>query len=261
MPGILQSFDKDKGTCTVQVAIRGTITDEKQNTKVVDIPILEDVPVLMLGGGGYSVTMPLKKGDEGLVHFSSRCIDGWWQNGGVQSPAEYRMHNLSDGFFVPGFRSQPRKLSDVSDNDVVIRSDDNKRKITISDSSISAEISDTRKITIDDTSIKAQTPEGNVELSAASAKLTHSVMVEHVAPVIKLNGAVVIGAGHTITAENGAAVDFGGSDMKNIGRATANEVEAGSVNGSSVVSNGIDLATHIHTAPSGGGPTTPPVTP
>ena len=30
--------------------------------------------------------------------FASRCIDAWWQSGGVQDQAEMRMHDLSDGF-------------------------------------------------------------------------------------------------------------------------------------------------------------------
>lgn len=236
LPGILQSYNREAGTCTVQIAIKGTLLDRNNTRTQVDIPILEDVPVLTLGGGGYSITLPLKKGDEGLVIFACRSIDGWWQSGGVQPEAEYRMHDLSDGFFVPGFRSQSRKLSSVSDDSVVIRSDDGQRSVAI-----------------DDAVVRASVPEGNVELSAASAKLTHAAQIELNTPVIRLNGAVVFGNGYSVTSESGT-IDFGGCDMNNVGQMNAQGVDGGSV-----TSQGKELATHTHNAPSGGGPTSPPL--
>lgn len=60
------------------------------------------------GGGGFELTFPLAAGDEGIVVFASRCIDAWWQQSGVQPQAELRMHDLSDGMFIPGMFSQPR---------------------------------------------------------------------------------------------------------------------------------------------------------
>ena len=63
------------------------------------------------GGGGWSITFPVSKGDEALVVFASRCIDDWWQSGGVGIQPDLRMHDLSDGFAIIGPRSQPRKLN------------------------------------------------------------------------------------------------------------------------------------------------------
>lgn len=60
------------------------------------------------------MTFPLAPGDECLVVFASRCIDSWWQLGGVQGQAEFRMHDLSDGFCIPGPKSQPRKIAVAS---------------------------------------------------------------------------------------------------------------------------------------------------
>jgi hypothetical protein len=57
------------------------------------------------------------------VVFASRCIDGWWQSGGVQPPAEFRMHDLSDGFAIPG-RARSRASSNVSTTTAQLRSDD-----------------------------------------------------------------------------------------------------------------------------------------
>jgi hypothetical protein len=56
--------------------------------------------------------------------FSSRCIDAWWQSGGVQEAMEARMNDLSDGFAFVGVRSQVRLLPSVSTSTTQLRSDD-----------------------------------------------------------------------------------------------------------------------------------------
>jgi len=55
---------------------------------------------------------------------SNRCIDAWWQLGGVQIQPEFRMHDLSDGFAFIGPRSLPRIISNYSTTSMQIRSDD-----------------------------------------------------------------------------------------------------------------------------------------
>lgn len=127
MPGIVESFDADKMTCVVQPAIKGVFSMSDGSTYEVTMPLLLDCPVHFVGGGGFSLTFPVTSGDECLVVFASRCIDAWWQSGGVQSQAELRMHDLSDGFAIVGFHSQPRafgvstaNVQLVADGDVVM---------------------------------------------------------------------------------------------------------------------------------------------
>lgn len=124
LPGIFQSFDPEALTAAVQPAIRGEVVGETGAARAVDLPLLVDVPVVFPHGGGYSLTFPIRRGDECLVVFASRCIDAWWQSGGVQSPAEARMHDLSDGFAIPGPWSQAAKIGGVSTSAVQLRSDD-----------------------------------------------------------------------------------------------------------------------------------------
>ena len=84
-----------------------------------------ETPVVHPSGGGYSLTFPHKKGDEGVALFSTLCIDGWWDKGGVQPQTDIRRHNLSDSIFLPGIRSNPRKLSPApSSSNAQFRSDD-----------------------------------------------------------------------------------------------------------------------------------------
>lgn len=111
LPGIIQSFNASALTCTVQPAISGKVRNPEGTISDQQLPLLQDCPVVFPGGGGCILTFPLAAGDECLVVFSSRCIDSWWQLGGVKGQAEIRMHDLSDGFVIPGPRSQPRKTT------------------------------------------------------------------------------------------------------------------------------------------------------
>lgn len=124
LPGILQTFDADKMTATVQPAIQGQRRQEDGSWLDVNLPVLLDCPVIFPAGGGFALTFPLSEGDEGLVIFASRCIDAWWAQGGIQKQARLRMHDLSDGFFLPGCFSQPRKLANVSAQNVQLRNAD-----------------------------------------------------------------------------------------------------------------------------------------
>lgn len=129
LPAVLESFDAGKRTCTVQPTIRMLFTDESKNETWLIMPQLLDVPVMFPGGGGFVLTFPLKYGDEGLVVFGARCIDAWWQSGpganhDGQVQAEMRMHDLSDGFFIPTVRSVPNVEAGISTSDVELRSVD-----------------------------------------------------------------------------------------------------------------------------------------
>jgi len=124
MPGIIQSVNLAAMTCEVQLAIQGVGYDDQGNENWQNISILPDVPICFPSGGGFTISFPLKQGDEVLVIFAARCIDSWWQNGGyVNKPIELRMHDLSDAFAIPGPRSQPRKVGGLSATDLQITND------------------------------------------------------------------------------------------------------------------------------------------
>lgn len=132
LPAIVQSADLTAMTCEVQPAIQGSVENEDGTITVVNLPLLVDVPICYPSGGGFALTFPLVAGDEVLVVMASRCIDSWWQLGGIQKPIEARMHDLSDGFAIPGPKSQPRKLSGISSSGVQLRSNDGTKVIGIS---------------------------------------------------------------------------------------------------------------------------------
>ena len=124
LPGIIQSFDPIACTCTVQPAISGQVANEAGEFKSAPLPLLVDVPVVFPRGGGCTITFPVKAGDECLVVFSDRCIDFWWQNGGVQEPVDPRQHDLSDAFAFIGPQSQAEVIGNISTSTLQMRTDD-----------------------------------------------------------------------------------------------------------------------------------------
>ncbi|MFK7406925.1 Gp138 family membrane-puncturing spike protein [Acinetobacter baumannii] len=133
LPCIVESYDDDAQTVSVTPAIQIPVMREDGSMELVDLPLIPDVPVCWPKAGGFALTFPVKQGDECLVHFSSRCIDLWWQNGGIQPPFENRKHDLSDGFATFAPQSQPKRLKNVATDAAELRNDAGNAKIRIND--------------------------------------------------------------------------------------------------------------------------------
>lgn len=224
LPGIVQSFDPSAMTVSVQPAVQGSVRDENGKSKNVQMPLLVDVPVVFPCGGGFSLTYPIREGDEALVVFSSRCIDGWWQGGEAAPPPDGRMHDLSDGLAIIGPRSQATKLDPVVDiENVQLRTDDGKASLTMRP----------------DYTIEAKNPQGSITIAPAGAvSLEASASCTIKAPRIVLEGNVTTtgtggGAG---TLEMKGALSLDGTldasgDIHAEGKSTAHHIHPGDSGG------------------------------
>lgn len=121
MPAIITRVDREKNTVNAQVSIRDWAYNKLRFTGFVEIPELIDLPVVFPRGGGLVLTFPIAPGDETLVVFANRCIDAWWQSGGVQNPIEFRPNELSDGFALMGVFSVPNVPGGISSNSAQLR--------------------------------------------------------------------------------------------------------------------------------------------
>lgn len=129
LPGIIASFDPVRQTAQVQPCIKRLFIDKG----AVNLPLCVDVPVEFPGGGGFFLTFPVKVGDECVLSFSERAIDYWYLNGGVQLPAEYRLHDLSDAIARVGLNSQPKNIPSFKIDGTQLRSRDGEFYIEIDD--------------------------------------------------------------------------------------------------------------------------------
>ena len=109
--GIIQSFDEADQTATVRIAIKKVFEIQEDGTRVIqERPLLLKCPVIILFGGSTYMTFPIAAGDECLVLFNDREIDGWWTTGSAQAPQSPRAHSSSDAFALVGVRSLQKSI-------------------------------------------------------------------------------------------------------------------------------------------------------
>lgn len=184
MPATVIDFNPDARTASLQVTVQALATNQNGVETWLDLPPLLDCPVLFPGGKGLSLTFPLDPGDEVLVLFASRCIDNWWQSGGIQRQAELRMHDLSDGFCFPQPLSLPNATAraPVSMDAAELRNAAGTTKIRLmNNGDIEAITPSAAKVQAGSVDVEA---EGAATVSAATATIN--------AATINLNGVVVI---------------------------------------------------------------------
>ena len=133
LPCIISSYNNVAITVECVPTVQGIVTAEDGTLSLVNLPKLVDVPVCFPRGGPFTLTFPIAAGDECLVIFSSRCIDGWWQAGGIAPPTDLRMHDLSDGFAIVGPFSQATKIANVSTSYCQLRNTDGKVFVDLND--------------------------------------------------------------------------------------------------------------------------------
>lgn len=131
LPCEVESYDPNAVTVNLQPLIKIPIRKPNGGIELLQMPLLLDVPVMFPCAGGFTITHPIKSGDECLVSFADRNIDLWWQSGGVQDPFDMRKHDLSDGFAFFRPQSQAKKIKNISTTDLEIRNDENTCKIQI----------------------------------------------------------------------------------------------------------------------------------
>lgn len=216
-PGIIKAINWAHMTVSVQPAIQGIVSNEDGTTTSVNLPLLVDVPINFPSAGGFIITFPLAVNNEVLVVFASRCIDAWWQSGGIQRPMEARMHDLSDGFAIPGPRSLPNVVTGISTTNLQIRND-----------------AGTSYVEID---------------SAGKIKLVAPAEIDITAPLVKVTGSMTISGTLVVTgAITGAAIT--GSSLATSGGGGAS---VGALTATTVTAGGVGLTTHHHSGVQTGG--------
>ena len=93
-----------------------TISVQPVINRVVDgnsikLPQFTKVPPLFMQGGGSYTAHPIAVGDYCLLILTERCFDRWYSGADFQDPAEFRMHDYSDGIAIVGINSQAGALT------------------------------------------------------------------------------------------------------------------------------------------------------
>ena len=113
--GEILEFNKKNQTAKVRVL---HIMDENYNTNLegeLQYPLLGDVPVVIMGGGGTYISHPIKAGDQCLLLFCDYMIDNWWLTGEAKPSIVPRKHDISDAIAIVGLNATPNAIKEYSD--------------------------------------------------------------------------------------------------------------------------------------------------
>lgn len=193
MPGIVETFDAEKQLATIQPAIRRIFVTRDGDKEILvpsDLPILINVPVIFPRGGGFSLTFPVKKGDECLLIFCERSIDNWHETGKVKVPGARRFHSLSDATAFVGLSSIPNKVPNYDPTNTEIKKDDGTVSIKLKDNS---DLDVLAKGNLNATITK------DVNISCENVKVDASSTAEVNCPEITFNGNLTVNGNITFT--------------------------------------------------------------
>ncbi len=84
-PGKVVSYEK--GLASVQPSIKYKVEDGR----VLDAPVIVNVPVYFPTGSNASITYPIKPGDDCCIVFAERSIDDWLKGGESDDPRKFDM--------------------------------------------------------------------------------------------------------------------------------------------------------------------------
>ncbi len=89
------------------------------NGKVIDMPVITNVPIVFPRSSEAFIKFPLKKDDGVLLIFSERALERWLSLGGIVEPGSNRKFDISDCIAIPGLYSFANPIPDDSDNLVI----------------------------------------------------------------------------------------------------------------------------------------------
>jgi len=195
LPAMIVSYDRECNMATVKPLIQVLSTSGAGTSRAV----LTAIPVLSLGGGGFTINFPLKPGDKGWIEASDRDISLFKQAQSEAKPNTLRLHSFSDGRFIPDVFGQ-YQISGEDESALVIQSADGETKIVLSE-----------------TEIRITSPEA-IKLKAAAAITLEAPQVTISAGSLAMNFTGGGDGNTTITAKNMAinadTITLNGTDWK-----------------------------------------------
>lgn len=219
MPGVIQSYDDSSKRAQVLPALQRTFTDGTTSS----LPVLVDVPIIFPSGGGFTITMPITKGDAVLLLFSQRGITEFKKTFNESLPDIDSLLSIQDAIAIPGFGAL--SISPNLTDGANMQTEDGTNSISVNNDKAELKIG-ANTLDIDDTAMTATI--GGATLVLNSTSLTSNV------PVFAPSYSGLSGG----TANMVSGIDMNSQDIDNV---AALNTDAG-----------VNLSAHVHTNPEGG---------
>jgi hypothetical protein len=102
MPGEIISYNRQTQKVKVKPLLKRLLLDQDGGEIVEPLPVINDVPLAVLRGGGFFITFPVKPGDKCTLLFSERSLDFYMEGDGSDTnPVDFRSHHLADAVCLP----------------------------------------------------------------------------------------------------------------------------------------------------------------
>lgn len=134
LPAQIVSYNRETNIAQVQPLISMVTTDNI----IIKRAAIQTVPVVQLGGGGFTLNIPMKPGDIGFIKANDRDIHLFLQGMTSAIPNTSRKHSFEDAVFIPSVLAGYTIAGEDTDN-LVIQSLDNSVKISLGATSIKIE--------------------------------------------------------------------------------------------------------------------------
>lgn len=113
----IQSFNSENQTVTVTINYKQTYVQFETNSQkyvqtLQDYPIIQDCPLIVLGGGKARITFPVNRGDQCILLFNDRDMDTWFQGSTTSPNSTPRLHSFSDCVALIGPNNLNTVISD-----------------------------------------------------------------------------------------------------------------------------------------------------
>lgn len=131
LPAQVVSYDRASNRASVQLLISLITTDGS----IIPRAQLASVPVLILGGGGFSISFPIQEGDLGWLVASDRDISLFLQSYVSSQPNSLRVKQFSDGLFIPDVMKSWNSSTNNED-DFIIQNESGTISISMTSTSI-----------------------------------------------------------------------------------------------------------------------------
>lgn len=125
MPGRVEKVDITAQTVDVRPLLIHRLIDDEGTVTQEELPVIPAVPISWLRAGEFFVTMPIAKGDTGLLIFCDWPIDQWLARGGDApvDPLDIRAHSLTSATFTPGLHHSKNPIADAHAENMVMGKD------------------------------------------------------------------------------------------------------------------------------------------
>ncbi len=126
LPAKVLSYNRKTNRARVQLLITLVTTGGEQ----VQRPSISSIPVLIIGGGGFTLSFPLNVGDLGWVMANDRDISLFLQTYAQAQPNTGRIKNFSDGIFIPDVM-RSYNVTETNKGYVTLQSTDGKAYVSM----------------------------------------------------------------------------------------------------------------------------------